>query len=132
MNKYGICAVAINEDPTIRSLVHTAIQDTKAGENVDVYMVSSEQMFPFNGHIPRFATFMEIPKSSQREFLISSLMKRMSYLLLVQPRTDSQLTGCLMLDLAKYERAFLPVLPWLCFQQRFLPTFSYNAEKAFT
>src|ERR1700683_5725239 len=25
-------------------------------------MVSSEQMFPFHGHIPHFTTFMEIPK----------------------------------------------------------------------
>jgi superfamily II DNA helicase RecQ len=25
-------------------------------------MVSSEQMFPFRGHIPRFTTFMEVPK----------------------------------------------------------------------
>jgi superfamily II DNA helicase RecQ len=42
------------------------MQDAKTGENVDAYMVSSEQMFPFNGHIPRFATFMEIPKFTKR------------------------------------------------------------------
>ena len=29
---------------------------------MDVYLVSSEQLFPFQGHIPCFAMFMEISK----------------------------------------------------------------------
>jgi hypothetical protein len=42
------------------------MQDPKTSKNIDVYMVSSEQMFPFNGHIPHFVTFMEIPKFTKR------------------------------------------------------------------
>lgn len=46
------------------------MKDAREAQNVDQYLISSEQLFPYKGHIPRFATFLHEPK----------LVKKISYI----------------------------------------------------